>query len=113
VTAPIDGGAATTGVYQDEHLNLFRVYFGQQSKMLLVKEIQLDAFGELVYKYRGSAARIVQPHWHRLSLEEVGKLGQAWDHCLNCGRRLDDPESVDRGIGPVCAKNYDIVRSAA
>ncbi len=22
--------------------------------------------------------------------------------CINCGRELTDPESVDRGIGPVC-----------
>ena len=27
-------------------------------------------------------------------------------NCLCCGRDLTDPESIKRGIGPVCVKKY-------
>jgi hypothetical protein len=59
------------------------------------------------YHYLGAAARHLPTTARRLSLAEVGAMGKTFDHCLTCGRRLDDPESVDRGIGPVCAKKYD------
>lgn len=94
------------GVYEaDGHL--YRVYLGQQSGAMLVKSVELDEGVE--YRYLGKADRCLPKDARRLSLEEVGDLGKAWDHCLICGRRLDDPESVDRGIGPVCAKRYDAV----
>jgi hypothetical protein len=92
------------GVYRRNDGELFRVYFGQQSGHMLAKHIRfLD--GEVDYMYSG-AARLVVKNAVRLSLEEVGQLGVASGSCLVCGRRLDDPESVDRGIGPVCAAKY-------
>lgn len=32
--------------------------------------------------------------------------GHATGHCAICSRKLSDPESVTRGIGPVCAKRF-------
>jgi hypothetical protein len=61
---------------------------------------------DVEYEYVGAASRVMNEDWKRLSLDQVGKLGISSGHCLICGRRLDDPESVDRGIGPVCASNY-------
>jgi hypothetical protein len=90
----------------------FRVYLGQNSGTMLAKEIMHHSDGPLaedqylVMEYRGAATRFVTEGFRRLSLEEVGRWGVTTNHCLCCGRRLDDPESVDRGIGPVCAKNY-------
>jgi hypothetical protein len=94
------------GVYEDTDGRLFRVYLGQQSGKMLVKEIIVDEDG-VGYHYLGAAARHLPSTARRLSLAEVGAMGKTFDHCLTCGRRLDDPESVDRGIGPVCAKKYD------
>lgn len=91
------------GIYENDG-HLYRVYFGQQSGKMLVKSVELDEGVE--YRYLGAAARVLPKDARRLTVEEVGSLGKAWDHCLCCGRRLDDPESVDRGIGPVCAKRY-------
>jgi hypothetical protein len=49
-----------------------------------------------------------QPH---SSLTHSHRNGQTYSRasysrtfCQNCGRRLTDPESVNRGIGPECAK---------
>lgn len=99
------------GVYVIHGDEYVRVYFGQQSGRMLAKRIHMEQDGgewTVHYEYLGAAARVLVPAAtpERLSLEEVGSLGITTNHCLVCGRRLDDPESVDRGIGPVCAKNY-------
>lgn len=39
-------------------------------------------------------------------LEAAINHGKQAGSCACCGRELTDPESVERGIGPVCAKNW-------
>lgn len=102
----------TAGVYWIHGDHLVRVYLGQQSGKLLVQRVNAEQDGDQVtvsYEYLGAASRVMTAAATpvRLSLEEVGSLGQTFNHCLVCGRRLDVPESVDRGIGPVCAAKYD------
>lgn len=99
------------GVYVIHGDEYVRVYHGQQSGRMLAKRINMEQDGgewTVSYEYLGAAARVLVPAAtpERLSIEEVGSLGITTNHCLICGRRLDDPESVDRGIGPVCARNY-------
>lgn len=98
------------GVYEDTGGNLFRVYFGQQSSRMLVQQIiaEHDTMGDMdvSYVYLGTATSKLPRDAVRLPLERVGRLGIASGQCLICGRRLDVPESVDRGIGPVCAERY-------
>ena len=107
--ANAEGQQYEAGVYEQPLTGrLFRVYLGQQSGNLLVKEIIVDEDG-VGYAYLGTAQRIFGGMIvRRLSLAEVGSMGKTFDHCLMCGRRLDDPTSVDRGIGPVCAAKYDV-----
>jgi len=38
----------------------------------------------------------------RMSLSEAAEYGRAIGRCCVCGATLTDPESVARGIGPVC-----------
>lgn len=83
---------------------IYRVYLGQNSGRMLAKRIRIID-GEVDYMYAG-AARLVVRNAVRLSLEEVGTLGVTTGQCMLCGRRLDDPESVDRGVGPICAQKY-------
>ena len=40
----------------------------------------------------------------KLTVEEAAKLGHHHGVCMICARTLTDPESVARGIGPVCIK---------
>lgn len=93
------------GVYTYAIDQYARVYRSQQSGRMLAKRIHMED-GTVSYEYLGLAARVLGRDAVRLPLEEVGALGIATSTCLVCGRRLDDPESVDRGIGPVCAANY-------
>ena len=39
-------------------------------------------------------------------LGEAIRHGKETGHCAICSRKLTDPESVTRGIGPTCAKKY-------
>lgn len=41
-----------------------------------------------------------------LTLERARELGAEWGICLRCGALLTNPESVERGIGPVCAEKF-------
>lgn len=94
------------GVYTDG-VAVIRVYLGQQSGKLLAKAVD-TVNGEADYDYLGLASRYVDETFHRMTLDEVGAMGKTSGTCIICGRRLDDPESVDRGIGPICAAKYDI-----
>lgn len=99
------------GVYVVNGDHYVRVYHGQQSGRMLAKRIHMEQDGgewTVSYEYLGAASRVLVPSAtpQRLSIEEVGSLGITTNHCLICGHRLDDPESVDRGIGPVCAAKY-------
>lgn len=40
--------------------------------------------------------------------EYLDEVGKATGWCAYCGRELTDPDSVVRGYGPVCAKNYGL-----
>lgn len=92
------------GIYEEDGA-IFRVYLGQKTGRMLVKQV-LFSEGAVDYVSLGLATRRLPVNAVRLSLSEVGSLGVQSGHCLLCGRRLDDPESVDRGLGPVCAKRY-------
>lgn len=41
---------------------------------------------------------------HRLTLAQAVELGAQHGVCVVCGAELTDPTSIERGIGPVCAK---------
>jgi len=101
------GGAITEGIYEDRGTNtLYRAYLGQNSGQMLCKRVVFDG-KDISYDYQGLASRFLQDAY-RLSREEVAErtLSYGSGTCMLCGRRLDDPESVDRGIGPVCWGNY-------
>jgi hypothetical protein len=38
----------------------------------------------------------------------IGGYGRLTGGCALCGRALDDPESIDRGVGPVCARKWGL-----
>lgn len=86
---------------------LVRVYLGQNSGHMLAKEVLLSA-GPVEYVYLGRASGNVPATARRLTRDEVAErtLTVGSTSCMVCGRALDNPESVDRGIGPVCWENY-------
>lgn len=102
---PKKNAELTAGIYEEDN-RLFRVYLGQSSGRMLVKSVEV-VDGQVEYRYVGQASRVLH-NPRRLTREEVGArtLSYGSDTCMICGRRLDDPTSVDRGVGPVCWENY-------
>jgi len=41
-------------------------------------------------------------------IQALANIGKIWGSCTFCGRTLEDPESVERGYGPVCAKRHNL-----
>lgn len=100
VTTP--AGPVEAGVYVNPDGKVFRVYLGQQSgKMLAALAIRHED-GSAEFDYQGQADRYITAASRKMTLEEAAAWGKATGTCIVCARRLDVPESVDRGIGPVC-----------
>jgi hypothetical protein len=57
------------------------------------------------FEYAAGAVAKIRPE-HRMTVERARTLTLVYGHCLNCGRFLKAVESVERGIGPVCAKAF-------
>lgn len=57
------------------------------------------------FEYAPGAIARIRPE-HRMSAERARTLTLVYGRCLNCGRFLKAAESVERGIGPVCAKAF-------
>lgn len=91
------------GMYRDDEGTIYRVYLGQQSGKMLVKQVVGDKASGYSYEYMGAAAYRLPAGVTPLSLGEAKEWGRMTGTCCVCARRLDNPESVDAGIGPVCA----------
>lgn len=110
-----DGPDPEAGMYRLEDGTIVRVYLGQQSGKMLAKKLvsheeYLDDHGHEVrhsYEYMGKASRFVSTSTRKLTLEEAKEFGRMTGTCCVCARRLDVPESVEAGIGPVCAGRLD------
>lgn len=49
------------------------------------------------------AVRLVREVGKRLTVERARELGQLYGMCIRCGATLTDEESIERGMGPICA----------
>lgn len=97
-------GKDDAGVYVNADGSIYRVYFGQQSGQMLCKEVVGKTKDDFAFVYKGLAERYVTGT--KLPLDEAKAWGKATETCIACGRKLDVPESVDAGIGPVCAGKF-------
>jgi hypothetical protein len=91
-----DGNAVGEGYYflLDE---VYKVVKAKSSGNLYAKK-----FGRAGYEYAPGAMRVLAGA-ARLTLEQAAELGRATGICVVCGRLLTNPESVQAGIGPICA----------
>ena len=84
----------------------------------VVYKVQSNKAGTGVYAKRLDISGS-KGHWHYeagltrdlvglepLTLEVAAQMGVASGVCVICGRTLDNPESIARGIGPVCATKF-------
>lgn len=56
-------------------------------------------------EYAPGKVHMIKPE-NRLTLEEAKAYGRRTGYCCMCGKLLTNPESVDAGIGPICATKF-------
>jgi len=54
------------------------------------------------FEYKPGLISIVRPE-HRMTLEDAKAYGALYGVCCVCGRTLTNDESIEAGIGPICA----------
>lgn len=91
-----DGDSIGEGYYFVNGL-IYKVVASKSSGNLYAK-----VFSEHGYEYAPGAMRLI-PTATRLTLEQAAEAGVRTGRCVICAKELTDPESVERGIGPVCA----------
>lgn len=59
------------------------------------------------FEYVRGGIRTLHPSW-RLTVEQAKEFGNLYGVCLKCGSELSKEDSIERGMGPVCAgKQWD------
>lgn len=94
--------ALEVGMYRTQDGTMYRVYPARADRTrLLAKSLVADGFGGWSFEYAGMAQRFVTAA-DRMTLEEAKAFGTEFGVCCVCAALLTDPESVAKGIGPVC-----------
>jgi hypothetical protein len=87
----------TEGMYRTDTGRIFKVQRSRESGRLYAKELLNGTF-----TYAQGAMRLLTPA-DRMSLADAQAYGRRTGMCCVCGRELTNPESVQNGIGPICA----------
>ena len=72
------------------------------AKRLVLEGIEEDRRGTWWVYAKGVVSRLHQGL--RLTQEEAAAFGKLYGICCICGTQLNNEVSIERGIGPVCAK---------
>lgn len=109
------------GMYRTPEGTIYRVQFGRGTKNLYAKVLVITAIEDTfdgtddndlfagtpkfkaILEYTKGAVYILSPDM-MMTLEEAKSVGKAYGICCVCGAQLEDPKSVERGLGPWCAK---------
>jgi hypothetical protein len=54
--------------------------------------------------YAPGAIRDIREHGRRMTIDEASEISRTLTFCIRCGAHLTNPESIARGIGPICAQ---------
>jgi hypothetical protein len=95
-TTPVD---LSPGAYRHNG-EVYSVRVGRQSRRL-----QAYVYSQNQWAYVRNIVPFLSPS-ERMTLDEAMAFGAQTGQCCVCAAPLTDPESVRRGIGPVCAKKY-------
>lgn len=98
---PASERVVEAGMYRTADGTIYRVQPARGSGNLYAK--QLLAGGG--FEYVAGAIRRLTPA-DRMTLAQAQAFGVETGVCCVCGAMLTDPDSVARGIGPVCATRF-------
>lgn len=103
VATPVESDPITEcGIYGNEH-GVYRVKQSREGRFYAMRFIPEADKKSDRFTYERGAIYTLTPK-HRLTLAQAVELGAQHGVCVVCGAELSDPTSIERGIGPVCAK---------
>lgn len=87
------------GMYRmnDEIFKVYRTQAGHLATKQLI---------EGCFEYTGRKPLHSLKAEHRMTLVEAQEYGRITGICCNCGRKLTNEESIEAGIGPICAGKF-------
>lgn len=95
--------AAQPGYYLREDTVFVVVWNREHTRTYAKRMVVSNGHGS--WRYAAGAGRdIAAEGLVPLTIADAARLGHLHGCCIVCGKRLTHPESVARGIGPVCAK---------
>lgn len=80
--------------------DIFKVYHTQAGH-IATKQLTEDGF-----EYTGRKPLAMIKPEHRMTLDQAKEYGKVTGTCCNCGRLLTNEDSIEAGIGPVCASKF-------
>lgn len=80
---------------------IYKVYRTRDKNILVTKTLGADGFD---YTGRGPLEFITAED--RMTLDEAKEFGKVTGICCVCGAKLTNEESIEAGIGPICASKF-------
>lgn len=82
---------------------------GYKTRTLRMRRVELPNWHEVKNGFGASNKddfyeSVDEGYIRLLTLDEMRDIGRKTGICCACGRALDDPKSIEDGIGPICAK---------
>lgn len=96
------GGITEDGIYLHGE-TVYKVQFSQQGR-LYAKELVIED-GRGRFEYASGMVYKLTPD-ERMTLEQAKEFGALYGTCCNCGRTLTNEDSIEAGIGPICAGKF-------
>ncbi len=96
----------TDGMYRTPDGRIFKVQVAVHgSRNLYAKELVGDADRGFSFQYAAGWVRKLQASW-KMTLDEAKAWGALYGTCCVCGRTLTNEDSIEAGIGPICAGKF-------
>lgn len=79
--------------------------FGDDSEFAVRTSDREVAGHKATFEYVSGLIRQIKPEW-RMTLDQAKEFGAIYGVCCNCGATLTNEESIEAGIGPICASRF-------
>ena len=84
---------------------VYKVQLNQAGTNHYAKKL-VEEQGGYRWEYVGGAPLLFLTTEDKLTHEKAHAFGKLYGVCINCGRTLNDEDSIYNGYGPICAANY-------
>lgn len=103
---PDHGQVTEDGMYQNPNNGeIYKVQIAKQGSGHLYAKKLTQVGDDWAFEYVSGLIRSIRADW-KMTLEQAKKFGQLYGVCCRCGAALTDEDSIEAGIGPICAGKF-------